>query len=597
MQTNEHNKDRVSPLVLWGHWYTFINILLAMVIATRYLKVEGWPETLLGQLYMLTNWVGHFAFLGFVVYLIALFPVTLLLPYSRILRGYAAVVATLALSTLAFDAQVFSHYRLHLSPFVLDVASSDLTALLSSPLLLLAPIAIMALQLLLANGLWKRLQRVRRRKQGTRVTAVLVSCFVFSHLVHVWADATVYRPITTQDDIFPLHYPFTAKSFMARQGLVDDLSLAERERTAKPTHQLNYPIQPLQCHAEQTPDVLMVVVEAWRADLIDINTMPKLLTFAQQSHWFTEHRSGSNDYGYGIYSLLYGMLPAYETSLFADKKAPLLTEQLRQAGYQLTIFGSDDLAERRSMATLLADFHQQPGSVIDDPAAQDQATTDQLLRHFEASDQPQFRLITYNAPSSYSTPIGFVGIPTVRPQTELNNAQRVLFNQYRQSLSFLDDELGRLLASVDDNTLVIVTGSNGNVFSTNSNTDIRSNFSASAVHVPMLIRWPDQKPRQYGYATNHYGLVPALMTQLLNCDNPIRQYSLGESLYQPPTTPYMVMGNDRNFAIHSNKGTTVINSHGEYRVFDQNYQRQRDASLDVPTLIGVMEEGRRFLSQ
>ncbi|WP_159437711.1 DUF3413 domain-containing protein [Ferrimonas marina] len=586
----------MSPLVLWGHWFTFANILLAILIASRYVLAEGWPSTLLGQVYLVANLIGHFSFLGFVVYLIALFPVTLLLPNSRILRGYAAVVATVALSALVFDTQIFTYYRLHLSPFVLDLASSDLNALLKSPVLLLLPVGLMALQLVIANAIWKRIHRIRRRRIGSRVTTVLVSCFVASHLVHIWADAAVYRPITYQDDMFPLHYPFTAKGFMARQGLMDDQTLTERVREATPTHQLNYPLAPMQCSIDEQPNVLMVIVEAWRADLVDQQTMPNLMAFAEQSHWFTQHRSGSNEYGNGIYSLLYSMLPAYEASLIADKKPPVVTEQLKAAGYKLAIFGSEELSESRSMVALLSDFKQVPQPSVWEPAEQDQATVSQLIEHLGSAQGPEFALATLNAPAYYSTPVGFVGIPTVRPEQKMNHAQRVLFNQYRQSLSFIDGELGRLLDAVDDNTLVILTGSHGNLFTTDGNANMRGNFSDPAVQVPMLVRMPGQKPRTITHASSHYGLVPALMTNLLQCDNPIRDYSVGESLYQPQALPYLVMGNDRNFAIKSSKGTTVINHHGEYRVYNNEYRRQRGASLDVPTLINMMEEGRRFLS-
>ena len=58
----------------------------------------------------------------FLVYLLVLFPVTLLLPYSKILRGLAATVATLGLCVLLYDTIVYDDYGVHLSPFAFDVA-------------------------------------------------------------------------------------------------------------------------------------------------------------------------------------------------------------------------------------------------------------------------------------------------------------------------------------------------------------------------------------------------------------------------------------------------------------------------------------------
>ena len=49
--------DRVSRLVGWGHWFAFFNIIAAMLIGTRYITQSAWPETLLGQFYLASNWV------------------------------------------------------------------------------------------------------------------------------------------------------------------------------------------------------------------------------------------------------------------------------------------------------------------------------------------------------------------------------------------------------------------------------------------------------------------------------------------------------------------------------------------------------------
>ncbi|MBY6185202.1 DUF3413 domain-containing protein [Marinobacter hydrocarbonoclasticus] len=597
MHEQDLKKDKVSQLVLWGHWYTFFNMILAMLIATRYAATEGWPETLLGQAYFLSNLVGHFAFLGFAVYLLTLFPVTLLLPFSRILRGYAAVVATLVLTALWFDTLVFDHYRLHMNPFVLDVAATDLLALLNTPMLVAGPLLLLALQLVLANGLWKRLHRVRRRKLGSKVVGTLVVCFFATHFVHIWADAAVYRPITQQDDMFPLHYPATAKSFMTRQGLVDEDSLAEAERRAAPTKQLTYPLSPLQCHPHSTPNILLVAVDAWRADMVDEQTMPKLLDIAEKSHWFPRHFSGGNRYQNGLYSLLYGMLPAYEASLNADKKTPVLMDQLADAGYEFTLFGDDQLQNSRSLSAMFAAFNDQPEEAMDNLAERDIRTTDQVLRYLGEGQAPKFALVTYHAPAYYSTPVGSIGIPSVQADPRLNYAERVLYNQYRQSLHFLDSELDRLMAGVSDDTVVILTGTHGQMFTTDPNTNAQRNFSPGTTQVPMLTRIPGDQAWRAPHQTSHYGLAGSLMTRVLGCENPTTDYSLGDTLYQPPVHPFLVIGNDRYFAIRTAKSITMIDKHGEYRVYSPEYKRRRDAKLDVQTLLGVMEEGRRFLAR
>ncbi|WP_028116692.1 DUF3413 domain-containing protein [Ferrimonas senticii] len=594
MPFSEHSKDHVSPLILWGHWFTFINMLLAMLVGSRYLFVHGMPETLLGQFYMAINLVGHSAFLAFAVYLFVLFPLTFALPFSHILRGVAAVIATAGLTLLAFDGEIYSHYRLHLNPFLLDIASTDITSLLDSTILAVVPVALLALQLVIANGLWKRLDKVRRKRMGNKVVALLLSCFVGSHLIHIWADATGYRPIVAQDKIFPLHYPATARTLIQEQGLMDGRELGVLQSSPGDSALLHYPLAPLQCHAERTPDVLMVLVEGWRSDMVSAETMPFLTKLAGQSHWFKRHSAASNQADIGLYNLLYGMLPNYQEPLALDQSAPVLTAQLLANGYQLNQFG---LSINSSNLHWLSGIEQIASEGDAVTAERDINVVNSVIATIANHNQPQVNIVGLRAPADYSTPIGYQGMPTIRADFELNAAQLVLFNQYRQSLRFIDGQLQRLVAAAGDDTLLIITGNNGHRFSTDMRASDSNDFSIAATATPLLIRWPHQPAREINYQTSHYGLAPALMTQLLGCTNPSSDYSLGADLYQPNPRPYLVMGNSRAFAVQTDSATTVVDNRGDYRMFNHDYQRQSDANLDVQTLLQMMEEGGRFLAQ
>jgi membrane-anchored protein YejM (alkaline phosphatase superfamily) len=55
-------REKVSQMVSWGHWFALFNILLAMVVGSRYLFVADWPTTLAGRIYSYLSVVGHLAF-------------------------------------------------------------------------------------------------------------------------------------------------------------------------------------------------------------------------------------------------------------------------------------------------------------------------------------------------------------------------------------------------------------------------------------------------------------------------------------------------------------------------------------------------------
>jgi membrane-anchored protein YejM (alkaline phosphatase superfamily) len=44
-------REKVSQMVSWGHWFALFNMLLAMVLGSRYLFVADWPTTLAGRLF------------------------------------------------------------------------------------------------------------------------------------------------------------------------------------------------------------------------------------------------------------------------------------------------------------------------------------------------------------------------------------------------------------------------------------------------------------------------------------------------------------------------------------------------------------------
>jgi len=86
--------SKASQLLSWGHWFTFANIGLALIISFAYLAADNAPETFLGGVYLLINWLGHIGFLTFICFVLTIFPLSLVFPYPRHIRGMAAVLVT-----------------------------------------------------------------------------------------------------------------------------------------------------------------------------------------------------------------------------------------------------------------------------------------------------------------------------------------------------------------------------------------------------------------------------------------------------------------------------------------------------------------------
>jgi len=584
------SRDRVSRLINWGHWFAFFNGILAMIVGSRYLGSVGYPETWYGWVYLSVSTIGQFSFLAFIAYLICLFPLTLILPYSKILRGVAAVIATLSLCILLYDTIVYADYGMHLSPFAFDLAWADLNALLHGTSYIVTPLAIIAIELTAANFLWKRIEKIQKLNLGNKVITLVGICFVSSHLIHIWADAADITEITRFDDTYPLSYPATARSFMESHG-IDGSS--QGDDVNHNTSVLNYPEQPLTCQADTKINVLMITIDSLRADMVDGKSMPFLQQYTENNQSFTQHFSGGNQFRTGMFSLLYGLQGSYGDARIFNSTSPLMTRSFQQAGYELGLFLPETNLNLRSSQAMFNDFNPVIAKETNGSADADLHTVASFNEWHSIQNKPWFALVNLKAPENFDTPVGFLGIETVKANPDLMPAQKVLFNQYRQSLYFVDQQLKAMLANVPNDTLVIITGVNGKMFTSNSD-EANRNLSPQSVKVPLVIHWPNTGASKVKYRTSHYGIAPTLMTHVLGCTNNTTDYSAGRSLLQPSKETWIYIGDSRIFAIYQEAEVTVIDRHGKYRIYDENYEHRLNKKMSAPELIEVMREGRRF---
>ncbi len=583
-------RDRVSRLVNWGHWFAFVNGIFAMIIGTRYIETVGYPDSIVSWSYWVISTIGQFSFLAFIVYLVVLFPVTLLLPYSKILRGLSAIVASLSLCLLLYDTIVFDDYGVHLSPFAFDLAWADLNALLHGTSYIVTPIAIVVVELTLANFLWKRIEKIQKKNWGNKVVIFIGICFVSSHLSHIWADAAEITDITRYDDAYPLSYPATARSFMESYGIEGEhKSASELQEISS----LNYPIKPMQCTPDRKPDVLVIGVSGLRADLVTPKTMPFLFDYAQDNQQFAQHFSGGNETRSGLFSLLYGLQGSYINEVEKSRLSPVLGQAFAEQGYELGLFASRDLSSSIDKELFFDGFEQHIADNNEGNAVADRQSVESFKRWQAYRSQPWLAFVNLTSPEAYDTPIGFLGIETVKPATPLKAAEKVLFNQYRQSLYFIDKQIEQIVSQVPPDTMIVITGISGKVFTSNSD-EARRNLSPENVKVPLIIHWPFEKSGLVQYRTSHHGIAPTLLTQVLACTNPSTDYSAGRSLTKPDEQAWFYVGNKRIFAIYQNDEITVIDRHGKYRIYDSQYQNRLNKKVSAPELIQVLREGRRL---
>ena len=227
LENNLSLVKKVNRLLNWGHWFSFFNILLALAVTSVYWLAEPLPVSMMGWLYLPLNWIGHTAFLCFMFFILTIFPVSLVFPYQRHVRGLAAILATVALIVLIFDAYVYANLGYHVGSASLDQAvellRQQIVTNLRNFVLIVITVAalLLAVELTLSNFCWKKIERLKKSAIAAPLFTVFIGSFMLSHLLHIYADANVKYDVTRQDNVLPLSYPATAKTFLARYQLID----------------------------------------------------------------------------------------------------------------------------------------------------------------------------------------------------------------------------------------------------------------------------------------------------------------------------------------------------------------------------------------
>lgn len=226
---------RLLHLISWGHWFTFFNIIAAILLSTFYIVAEPMPETLLGKVYLLATWVSHIGFITFISFVLTIFPLTLIYPRTRFIRVSASIIFTVGLLLLLLDAFIYNRLGYHLnassSAQIIDLINSQIeqNSQVFWSISLVLCLSILSFQLIVSNYAWKHLRDLQKTVTAKFVVTGLVGAFFFSHLTHIWADANLEYDVLRQDTMLPLSYPSTAKTLLTKYKLFDLDAYNERK--------------------------------------------------------------------------------------------------------------------------------------------------------------------------------------------------------------------------------------------------------------------------------------------------------------------------------------------------------------------------------
>lgn len=554
-------REEISQRITWGHWFALFNIIIALLISSRYAFNSDWPNTLIGKLYFFISLFGHFSFVVFALYLLLLFPLSFIVKNNQTYRSISVLVASIGMAILLVDTEVFKQFFLHLSPLVWDLLiDPDETELSRQWQLLFVPLPLIFLaEMLYSRWSWQKLRSLYRQNWGKYVALFFLLCFTATHILYAVADMALYRPITAQKANYPLSYPMTARSFLERHNLLDREEFEQKleERGRLDTFFLNYPLNPVKYNAMQSHiNVLFINLSGLSNDDLQVDAMPNLHEISKKSRRFLQHYTGGDNSAAGIASLFYGMSGRYVDAILNEKEPSILISTLQNVDYQFGLYSFNSFAEPIYHRALFAGMELPTSKGNIDAVSQWQQWFKQRANF------PFFSYLELEATN----------------KVELDNLIAQIWENLEQEA---------LLAK----TLIVITSDLA------ERIVLDNTFESKRTHVPMLMYWQGDSS-VYTPMSSHLDVLPTILSQFFGVSSPIEDYSQGIDLTKPNDRKWLLASNyRRNVAIMPNGEQYHIDYKGEFEHYSAQGGKIKGTRPPLALFFQLIQQSNQFIEK
>ena len=593
----------------WLGWFALSNAVVFLLMSLPFLHTNAAPDTGITWIYLVTVFIGNHVLLAGLPLFCLVGPLVLVWPRARFVMPAAVFLVAVLIALLQLDSLLWSQSRFHLN--ILTVRILGYQSWIFVAVLFLIGLWF---ESYLAGITWRWLQSAPSRR-GILVGSFCGFCVLLSQGIHAWADASYYVSVTAVSNQVPLYGGITAKSLLSRSGLVDPAASRERELAKRLSREvghssnsaLNYPLEPLQCSDPSGLNLLIIMIDAMRSDMLNASTAPNIHAFAKtQGTLFSEHFSGGNSSRMGVFSLFYSLPPGYWSSFESLHRPPVLVDHLQSSGYQLGIFSSQTMyrpvmLDRTAFASI-PNLRLSSEPLSDPSWKRDQTLNADWFEWLSKRDpdRPFFGFLFYDAVTTRSFPEDYA--EQFRPEGDAERDE--LLAGYETAVHFDDGLVAEVLEDLaqrelSDSTVVIITSDHGEEFD-DSGMGLKkhgSGFTRYQLQTPMVVAWPGRPRGEVrSYRSSHYDVVPTLMQDLFGCRNEARTYGVGHNLFDQQPWDWIIAGSYFNFAVLQPDRITVTYPNGGSEVRNWSYQLVQEPRFDGELLEAVAEQNTRFYS-
>ena len=581
--------------------FLFFNFFVSLLICLRYINFSS---SLFANIYSIIMLISNTVML-YIPLLILLTIISVILQ-RKYPQAIVSVILLISFQILLFiDATIYSIYRFHINGAVLTIftaggfGNSVKIGWFSTVLFFLLVAVLMFVEFFIFINIYNKNHRRTYFNKSSFSYKIVFLILVFIILLDkgIFAVADLYNkvPILLNAKSFPFYQPLTIKRLMEKRfNFV--VNREENFKVANDNKILKYPKKELNVQGENKPNVLIIISDAWRWDMLNDSVTPNIYEFSKISQNYKNHYSGGNASRFGIFTLFYGISGNYWHNILAQRQSPILINEFKKLGYDFFIASSTSLTYPEFRKTSFINIPEYIHDEIDgvDASEKDPKLAQMFIEYLKKEDpknrKPFFSFLYFDSPHSKEYPTEYEkftpskkSVNYLKINNNKSNIEKML-NSYRNSIHFNDDLIGKIIKQLKlgdylKNTIVIITADHGEEYYETGFFGHTSSFSDYQTKIPLILYTPTIQPKNIKKLTSSVDIVPTLM-EIIGVQNSPSDYSNGFSLLSNKRRSFVISSGWDNSAIITEKNYFIFSTEtyniGAFEVRDSDYKMIND---------------------
>lgn len=96
------------------------------------------------------------------------------------------------------------------------------------------------------------------------------------------------------------------------------------------------------------------------------------------------------------------------------------------------------------------------------------------------------------------------------------------------------------------------------------------------------------------HMTSHYDVIPTLLNRIFGLQNPLTDYSVGQSLFNKTPPPFLLIHSYTNLGLVTNKKIITLFPSGYFQIQNLQAKMLPNESLPVKNILAVLALTQRY---